>query len=194
MSLRLLTAADFRRLPWQNGRGTTLELVRHDDATGALLWRLSVADVVEPGPFSPLPGIDRVITLIDGDGFDLDFGGARPGVALRPFEPLAFSGDWQTTATAVHGPSRDFNVMTARGKLAAEIEIIGTELPPAELAYVYAGRGSVTVTAGDRTVRAETGELIECWKTEPAHVEADDPTTVLAVCLRRIDGAAMPDK
>ena len=41
MSLRLLTAAEFRRLPWANGRGTTLELVRQDDAAGALLWRLS---------------------------------------------------------------------------------------------------------------------------------------------------------
>ena len=104
MSLRLIGTADFRRLPWQNGRGTTLELVRRDDAAGALCWRLSVADVVEPGPFSPLPGIDRVITLIDGDGFDLDFGGARPPATLRPFEPLAFSGDWPTVATTVHGP------------------------------------------------------------------------------------------
>lgn len=194
MSLRLLTAADFHRLPWQNGRGTTLELVRHDDATGALLWRLSVADVVEPGPFSPLPGIDRVITLIDGDGFDLDFGGARPGVALRPFEPLAFSGDWRTTATAVHGPSRDFNVMTARGKLAAKVEVAGTKLPPAELAYVYAGHGGVTITTGDRTVRAEAGELIECRESEPICVEADAPAAVLAVRLRRVDGAAMPGK
>ncbi|MCM5552226.1 HutD family protein [Pleomorphomonas sp. NRK KF1] len=194
MSLRLLTAADFRRLPWQNGRGTTLELVRHDDATDALLWRLSIADVVEPGPFSPLPGIDRVITLIDGDGFDLDFGGAQPGLALRPFEPLAFSGDWRTTATAVHGPSRDFNVMTARGKLSAEVEVAGTELPPAELAYVYAARGGVTVTAGDRTVRAEAGELIECRGSEPIRVEADEPATVLAVRLCRVDGAPMPGK
>ena len=194
MSLRLLTAADFHRLPWQNGRGTTLELVRHDDATGALLWRLSVADVVEPGPFSPLPGIDRVITLIDGDGFDLDFGGARPGVALRSFEPLAFSGDWRTRATAVHGPSRDFNVMTARGKLSADVEVAGTSLAPADLAYVFAARGGVTVTVGDTTVRAETGELIECREKEPAHVEADKPGTVLAVRLSRIDDVAMPGR
>ena len=194
MSLRLLTATDFRRLPWQNGRGTTLELVRHDDATGALLWRLSVADVVEPGPFSPLPGIDRVITLIDGNGFDLDFGGARPGATLRPFEPLAFSGDWRTTATAVHGHSRDFNVMTARRKLAAEVVVARAELPPAELVYVYSGRGSVTVAAGDRMVRAEAGELIECRESEPICVKADAPAAVLTVRLRRIDGAAMPGK
>lgn len=194
MSIRLLTAADFRRLPWQNGRGTTLELVRYDDAAGALLWRLSVADVIEPGPFSPLPGIDRVITLIDGEGFDLDFGSARPGVPLRPFEPLAFSGDWRTTATAVHSASRDFNVMTARGKLSAEVEVAGTELLPAELAYVYAARGDVRVTAGGRTVRAQAGELIEYRGNGPARMEADEPATILAVRLCRIDGAPMPGK
>ena len=190
MSLRLLTGADFRRLPWQNGRGTTLELIRRDDPAGALLWRLSVADVVEPGPFSPLPGIDRVITLIDGEGFDLDFAGARPGVALRSFEPLAFSGDWQTTATVVHGPSRDFNVMTARGKLAAEVNVVGASLAPADLAYVFAARGIVTVTAGKTVIRAGTGELIECRESEPMQVKSDEPGTTLAVRLRRIDGKA----
>ncbi len=192
MSLRLLTAADFRRLPWQNGRGTTLELVRRDDADSALLWRLSVADVVEPGPFSPLPGIDRVITLIDGEGFDLDFGGARPSAALRPFEPLAFSGNWQTTATAVHGPSRDFNVMTARGKLSAEVDVVGTSLPPADLAYVFAARGGVMVTARDTTVRAQAGELIECSESEAMQVEVDRAGTALAIRLYRIDGGTMP--
>ncbi|MBS1182338.1 MAG: HutD family protein [Proteobacteria bacterium] len=153
MSLRLVNATDFRRLPWQNGRGTTLELVRHDDAAGALLWRLSVADVVEPGPFSPLPGINRVITLIDGDGFDLDFGGAQPSVSLRPFEPLAFSGDWPTAAVAVHGPSRDFNVMTARGQVVADVEVARNSLTAGTLAYVFAACGGVTATAGGASLR-----------------------------------------
>ena len=190
MSLRLLGAANFRRLPWRNGRGTTLELVRRDDAAGALCWRLSVADVVEPGPFSPLPGIDRVITLIDGDGFDLDFGGARPPAALRPFEPLAFSGDWPTAATTVHGPSRDFNVMTARGQIVAEVEMATGSLRAAPLAYVFAARGSFTATAGDRTLHAEAGELIECREELEIDLTTDDAAIALIVRLRRADGGA----
>ena len=190
MSLRLLGAADFRRLPWQNGRGTTLELVRRDDAAGALSWRLSVADVVEPGPFSPLPGIDRVITLIDGAGFDLDFGTARPPAALRPFEPLAFSGDWPTAATTVHGPSRDFNVMTARGRITAEVEMARGGLWAGPLAYIFAARGGVTATAGDRTVHAETGELIECRQERQIDLTMDEAAIALAVRLRGADGGA----
>jgi environmental stress-induced protein Ves len=190
MSLRLLGAADFRRLPWQNGRGTTLELVRRDDPAGALSWRLSVADVVEPGPFSPLPGIDRVITLIDGAGFDLDFGTARPPVALKPFEPLAFSGDWPTTATMVHGPSRDFNVMTARGRTTAEVEMARGSLWAGPLAYVFAAGGGVTATAGNATVHAEAGELIECREELEIGLTKDDVAIALVVRLRGADGGS----
>lgn len=187
MSVRLLTATDFRRQPWANGRGTTLELVRRDDAAGALLWRLSVADVVEPGPFSPLPGIDRIITLIEGEGFDLDFNGAHLAVCLRPFEPLAFSGDWSTAAITVYGPSRDFNVMTARGKMAAKVELVEDSLSAVDLTYVFAARGGVTVKTEDMKVRAETGELIECRQESAVRIETDEPKTVLAVRLSRID-------
>lgn len=191
MSLRLLTAVDFRRLPWTNGRGTTLELIRRDDAAGALLWRLSVADVVEPGPFSPLLGIDRVITLIDGDGFDLDFGGARPPKSLRPFEPLTFSGDWSTAAIAVHGPSRDFNVMTARGKITAEVEVARTGGMAASLTYVFAIHGGATAIASGTTVRAEAGELIECRQEDEVRLGIDAAGGALIVRLRPTDDTAI---
>jgi environmental stress-induced protein Ves len=115
MRFNHLTPADYREVPWANGRGRTVELVRLTDDAGGLLVRLSVADVVEDGPFSTLTGIDRVLTLIEGDGFDLEFGGTAPGVTARSFEPIAFSGDWTTTAARVRGPSRDFNVMTPAG-------------------------------------------------------------------------------
>ena len=189
MSLRLLTAADFRRLPWANGRGTTLELVRREDAAGALLWRLSIADVVEPGPFSSLPGIDRVITLIDGNGFDLDFGGAQPPASLRPFEPLAFSGDWSTAATTVHGPSRDFNVMTARGRITAEVGVARSGIMSAPFAYVLAVRGGVTANADGRTLRAERSELIECRQQDEVHLRIDEGGTTLVVHLTIDDEA-----
>ncbi len=182
MSLELLTTTDFGRVPWANGRGTTLELVRREDAAGALLFRLSVADVVEPGPFSPLPGIDRVITLIDGAGFDLDFGGVQPGETLRPFEPVAFSGDWSTSASAVHGPSKDFNVMTARGKVTAEVETISSAATVAAgpFAYVYVARGQIDVSARDTEVTAASGELI-CVEGEEALTLTPPPQSVALV-------------
>lgn len=192
MSVRLLTSSDFRRQSWQNGRGMTLELVRQADASGALLWRLSVADVVEPGPFSPLPGIDRVITLIEGDGFDLDFGEAQSPVRLRPFEPVSFSGDWPTTATTVHGASRDFNVMTARGRIRARVEVTSGGVVNATLAYLYVARGSAAVVADGQSVRAEAGELVKCSLESDLRVEVGEAGQLIVVHLAASDGAKLP--
>nr|WP_291838451.1 HutD family protein [Limimaricola sp.] len=96
-------------MPWANGRGQTLELVRVAGQDG-LLWRLSVAQVVEDCAFSPLPGIARSLTVISGPGFDL-----AGDVALRadPLVPVAFAGGATVRAVAVTAPSEDFNVMTA---------------------------------------------------------------------------------
>jgi len=117
--MRHLTSADYRVMPWANGRGTTTELIRVE-RDGTLDWRLSMAQVVEDGPFSRLPGIARNLTVIAGPGFDL----VGPGLRLpaRPKEPVAFSGDLDIRAEGVTAPSVDFNVMVA-GR-SAEVHLV----------------------------------------------------------------------
>ena len=123
MHIALLGPDDFRSMPWRNGLGTTVEMAREDDPDGAMLWRVSAADVVEAGVFSLFPGIDRILTLIEGPGFDLDFSGNGRVAPVEPLQPVRFSGDWTTRAEAVRGPSRDLNVMTARGKASAMVHV-----------------------------------------------------------------------
>lgn len=109
-----LGAADYRRMPWANGRGTTVEMLRIDAPDGSLLVRLSMASVVEDGPFSLFPGIERNLTVLSGPGFRLE----GEGIALdcRPLVPVAFPGDVPVRAIGTGGvASEDFNVMTARG-------------------------------------------------------------------------------
>lgn len=117
--MRHLTAADYRVMPWANGRGVTTEMVRVDRG-GALDWRLSMAQVVEDGPFSRFPGIKRNLTVIKGPGFDLVGPGVR--LAAAPRQPVAFSGDLDIRAENVMAPSVDFNVMVA-GR-AAEVHLV----------------------------------------------------------------------
>ncbi len=91
-----LTPADYTHQPWKNGRGLTTELWRHA-LDGKLLVRLSRAAVVEDGPFSLFPDVERNLTVLSGTGFRL----TGPALDLRcdPMVPVAFPGDLQVVAT-----------------------------------------------------------------------------------------------
>lgn len=109
--MRHLTPADYKMMPWANGKGTTIEMLRVE-GDGALKWRLSRASVVEAGDFSIFPGVERNLTVLTGPGFDLV--GAGLHLTARPLCPVVFAGDVPLRAEAVSAPSDDFNVMTAR--------------------------------------------------------------------------------
>ena len=104
-----LTSADFRVMPWANGKGTTVEMLRVE-RDGVLLLRLSRAMVVEDGAFSVFPDIERNLTVLSGPGFKL-----VGDVVLHalPLVPLAFAGGVLVRAEGVTAASEDFNVMTA---------------------------------------------------------------------------------
>ena len=127
--IRHLTPADYTAMPWANGRGTTIEMLREVAPDGGLLLRLSMASVVEDGPFSSFPGVERNLTVISGPGFDL-LGAAR--FTASPLVPVAFPGDVPIAAVAVIAPSDDFNVMTARALPRPDVDVmhIGDAKPP----------------------------------------------------------------
>jgi uncharacterized protein len=137
--MKHLTPADYRRMPWANGRGVTVEMARADGPDG-MLWRLSMARVDEDGPFSIFPGVERNLTVISGPGFAL----RGDGVALRadPMVPVAFPGDVAVSAQAVTAPCEDVNVMTARAlpRPVVTVEQAGT---------VLEGRGVLCLLALD---------------------------------------------
>jgi environmental stress-induced protein Ves len=132
-----LTAADYIRQPWKNGCGTTTELWRLE-RDGQLLVRLSRAAVVEDGPFSVFPGIERNLTVLSGPGFRLTGGGLD--FRCEPLVPVAFPGEATLTATETEGmQSDDFNVMTARPLPRPEVTLVQNDrLPARGLLALYA--------------------------------------------------------
>lgn len=122
--MRLLRAADHRRMPWKNGGGETHEVaISPADATvDAFDWRVSMAVVAVDGPFSAFAGIDRTLVLLDGDGMILDIAGWGIVTLTPESAPLAFPADVATGATLTGGPITDLNVMTARGCFAHLVE------------------------------------------------------------------------
>ena len=133
-----LSAADFVTMPWANGKGTTVELLRVE-REGRLILRLSRAMVVADGAFSILPNIARILTVLSGPGFDLLGEGLH--LPARPLHPVAFAGDVALRTVGVAQPSEDFNVMTA------------ADLPPAMVAVHPAGtsaQGALLALAAGR--------------------------------------------
>ncbi len=115
-------------MPWANGGGRTAEVaVYPPDATIAardFLWRISMAEVAGDGPFSALPGFDRNLTLIEGQGMTLDAGEHGEMVLAGPFDQVAFPGDWKVDARLHQGTIHDLNVMTRRGHASATVDIV----------------------------------------------------------------------
>lgn len=133
-----LTPADYTAMPWANGKGTTVEMLRVD-RDGALLLRLSMATVAEDGPFSLFPGIERNLTVIDGPGFRLQ--GAGFDLRCAPLQPCAFPGDVAMRATVPPGgASVDFNVMTARALPLPRVTVLRGDT-------LQAGSGTVALLA-----------------------------------------------
>ncbi len=117
----LLVPGRYRQMPWANGKGITVEMLRLDGPEGMLL-RLSRAAVVEDGAFSLFPGVERNLTVITGPGFDL----VGEGIALqaKPLIPVDFPGDVAIRALRVTAPSDDFNVMTARALPKPRVQVL----------------------------------------------------------------------
>ena len=122
--MRLVRRAELTPQPWRNGGGVTWQIAAGPDGADVARfdWRLSMAEVAADGPFSAFAGIDRTLTLLQGAGLELDFGGAA--VRLVPGDaPLSFPGDAAVTGRLSGGPVTDLNVMTRRGRCRADVKV-----------------------------------------------------------------------
>ncbi len=119
--IAILSAADRVATPWKNGGGITREVAiwppnsKFDDFD----WRISIAEVREPGPFSVFEGIDRTMAILSGL---LELRLPDRAVALDPAcEPFAFAGDVPCEGIPLSGPVTDLNVMVRRGRATARV-------------------------------------------------------------------------
>lgn len=152
-----LKPAQGRLMSWRNGGGTTLELALEPlDATLAsgLHWRVSSAEVGVSGPFSAFPGMDRWLLLLEGAGFDLDFGSRGRVDLTAPLVPIRFSGEWPASATLVDGPSTDLNLMVEARRFRSFVEVLPLRSPrvlplASATTLLFVARGTVSVPGWD---------------------------------------------
>lgn len=136
---------ELHAVPWKNGGGVTRELACFPPGAGFddFIWRVSVADVNTSGPFSSFPGIDRIITLLDGDGMRLDFSDGKLYALTAKLLPFSFLGEAQVHAELVGAASRDFNLMLRRGRATGSVDVLrasGIIASSSVLIYCVGGR------------------------------------------------------
>jgi environmental stress-induced protein Ves len=169
---------------WRNGGGSTRQIAIDpagaDLATG-FRWRVSCAQVGSDGPFSVLPGVDRSLWLLRGNGMRLQVDGSDV-VIDRVWQRFDFAGEAAAVAHLLNGPCEDLNVMTARDKVAADARVVplgsrqSLQVPAASqrLVVVLAGSagasGGCLLGAGDALRLDGPGDLVVTADAEPAQL------------------------
>jgi environmental stress-induced protein Ves len=180
--VRRLRSADYRRMPWRNGGGTTTEIVVvPEPSSDRFRHRVSIAEVTSDGPFSRFDGYDRHIMVIAGAGMTLDCG-EHGTIALGPFVPQRFSGDWDVHGTLVDGPVRDFNVIVDRARESATLSV---ETLTAPTTVPHAARSSllVHVLSGNLEEASEGESLIA---EAPIALVPREPTRIVLVRITSV--------
>jgi len=155
----IVDPASYRSMPWRNGLGTTVELLKQDLPAGdGFAWRLSMADVTSDGEFSNFSGYDRCLLLLEGNGMTLDCADSVHRLE-HPLQAAGFRGEDATFATLHDGPVKDFNVMTLRRYCSARVHSQAHARTAnldvdAKLLLVYAVEADLQVDCAD------SGELL----------------------------------
>jgi environmental stress-induced protein Ves len=173
--LKLLRRADYKAIPWKNGRGIAHQIAVFPPGAGygQLDWQVSRPEIALDGPFSSFPGLDRQFMLVAGNGLTLRIRSRDEGLAFdravtRPLEPFAVRGEWDVECVLQDGPVQVFNVMTRRGYAGARLEI----------AEVAAGR-PIAKPAGETLIVYVARGPIEAWgRWGKAMLAADDSILV----------------
>lgn len=197
--MRVIRRGQALAKPWRNGGGVTYELAVFPEAAGFddFVWRLSMAEVASDGAFSAFPGVDRTLTLLDGEGVTLDFAAADPrfagdvgAVSLAPgAPPLSFPGEAPIVARLTAGPILDLNVMTRRASAAHLVRVLpaGEAALPRTVALIAPRDGvrlaDVTLQRADCVLAERPGAL--------AGLSADAPLLAVSIWPRAEPGAAL---
>jgi environmental stress-induced protein Ves len=153
----IMRAASYRAAPWKNGGGVTREILRVPPEPTAFDWRLSLANIASPGPFSSFDGYQRTLVLVSGPGVELDFGQHGRVKLTTAGQMVSFDGAWETSCTLLDGPSTDLNLIVSQERVRSasrciqltRAESVQTAEWPQTLVCCISGAVRLTNTAGE---------------------------------------------
>ncbi|MFY8040167.1 MAG: HutD family protein [Bosea sp. (in: a-proteobacteria)] len=138
-TITLLSPAGYRRFPWKNGGGVTVDIAAErldgypEGGWQGLVWRFGRTTIPAPGPFSDLAGFDRCQVVIGGAGLLLVT--PEGEIDLRqPFQPVRYRGELPITSRLEQGPVEVVNLIADRTRVAIDLAVLqageSLSLPP----------------------------------------------------------------
>ena len=191
--MRVIRSAEYRLMPWKNGRGETTEIAASPEGAGldGFDWRVSMAHVARNGPFSSFEGVDRTLSILDGGGLRLEIAGRAAIELTASSSPLSFPADLPATAALADGPVVNLNVMTRRGAVEHAVDRLAVAgrrevRVEAATALLFCRSGSVEVAIGDEqaALEADDSVLVEPCSVAPWALHAQPSAKVFLIRLR----------
>ena len=190
--MQVIRRSDYAQMRWKNGAGSSLEIAASRVPAGGFIWRLSMAHIEQPGPFSSYDGYERVTALVEGAGFALHAAGAAELQFNAVGDCHAYAGSVPYACELRDGPCRDLNLI-ARSGLGASMSVLALaagdtliRAPSADV-FVLPLNGRVSVLAGESRVQLAACDTLCLAADEAATLSAVDgpdaggPPTLIAV-------------
>lgn len=151
--MNIIRKAELREGRWRNGMGVSWDIASDPPGTDDFGWRFAIARIDLDVPFSLYPQVDRIFTLIEGNGLDLDFEGLPSLAVHQRFVPHPYPCDVKTYCRLREGPCRALNLFMRRGLWRASADVLSKT---AEIAH----HGPILFFSlqGNSTVK---GEMLE---------------------------------
>src|SRR5262249_21933724 len=142
-----LDPAHYRRTPWKNGGGVTIDIAEQDD-----IWRFGRTPITAPGPFSDYTGFDRLQVLVAGRGLVLETPQGEIDVRV-PFRPVRFAGETTIRSRLEAGPVEVVDLIGARHAVHLGLEVLeagGKQTLGAGTHLIYCPDRAATIDVGGR--------------------------------------------
>jgi environmental stress-induced protein Ves len=177
--LTRLDSAGYRRSPWKNGGGVTVDIAGASvpgvvpGAWDGVIWRFGQTRIERPGPFSDLSGFDRLLAVVEGQGLVLHPVGAPVLDVRERFHPVRFPGEWAIESELEDGPVAVVNLLGDRRRAAIDLRfaagIAQLAFEPGTL-VLYAAAGASTVELSGDSIKLAPADAVQVKSDEPIAV------------------------
>ncbi|WP_434947049.1 HutD/Ves family protein [Luteimonas sp. SDU82] len=172
---RMIPANEYRRLRWKNQLGWTREIHAEPD-TDCWRWRISIAELDGPAPFSAFPGIARELVLLRGERLQLRFDDGEDVVLRPPCGRLRFDGA-RGLAGHPQGHCEAFNLMWRPDAVSVQLwhrplaGALVSFVDPGTVWIVHLLTGHARMADGGARQALEAGDtaMLSCGGTRARH-------------------------